>query len=89
MGLAKRYLWLEWMECLEESHLNWVTKDEKKWSGKDLAWSKEMGVFRCLFFMQTGSRRVAHLVGLFCMGLGFSPRLAQLFTNIPLPVLGE
>ncbi|XP_035315162.1 solute carrier family 23 member 3 isoform X1 [Cricetulus griseus] len=37
---------------------------------------------------QTGSRRVAHLVGLFCMGLGFSPRLAQLFTNIPLPVLG-
>ncbi|XP_059134602.1 solute carrier family 23 member 3 isoform X2 [Peromyscus eremicus] len=37
---------------------------------------------------QTGSRRVAHLVGLFCMGLGLSPRLAQLFTNIPLPVLG-
>ncbi|XP_027253056.1 solute carrier family 23 member 3 isoform X3 [Cricetulus griseus] len=42
--------------------------------------------FGCL--TQTGSRRVAHLVGLFCMGLGFSPRLAQLFTNIPLPVLG-
>lgn len=39
--------------------------------------------------IQTGSRRVAHLVGLFCMGLGLSPRLAQLFTNIPLPVLGE
>ncbi|XP_030108930.1 solute carrier family 23 member 3 isoform X5 [Mus musculus] len=37
---------------------------------------------------QTGSRRVAHLVGLFCMGLGLSPRLAQLFTSIPLPVLG-
>lgn len=37
---------------------------------------------------QTGSRRVAHLTGLFCMGLGLSPRLAQLFTNIPLPVLG-
>uniref|UniRef100_A0A8C6HIQ0 Solute carrier family 23 (nucleobase transporters), member 3 n=1 Tax=Mus spicilegus TaxID=10103 RepID=A0A8C6HIQ0_MUSSI len=37
---------------------------------------------------QTGPRRVAHLVGLFCMGLGLSPRLAQLFTNIPLPVLG-
>lgn len=37
---------------------------------------------------QTGSRRVAHLVGLFCVGLGLSPRLAQLFTNIPLPVLG-
>ncbi|XP_055473089.1 solute carrier family 23 member 3 isoform X4 [Psammomys obesus] len=42
--------------------------------------------FGCL--TQTGSRRVAHLVGLFCMGLGLSPRLAQLFTNIPLPVLG-
>jgi nucleobase transporter 3 len=39
--------------------------------------------------IQTGSRRVAHLVGLFCMGLGLSPRLAQLFTSIPLPVLGE
>ncbi|XP_076406149.1 solute carrier family 23 member 3 isoform X4 [Peromyscus maniculatus bairdii] len=47
-----------------------------------------VSLFQCLFFMQTGSRRVAHLVGLFCMGLGLSPRLAQLFTNIPLPVLG-
>uniref|UniRef100_A0A8C6QJC2 Solute carrier family 23 (nucleobase transporters), member 3 n=1 Tax=Nannospalax galili TaxID=1026970 RepID=A0A8C6QJC2_NANGA len=37
---------------------------------------------------QAGSQRVAHLVGLFCMGLGLSPRLAQLFTTIPLPVLG-
>ncbi|KAL1770825.1 solute carrier family 23 member 3 isoform X1 [Sigmodon hispidus] len=37
---------------------------------------------------QAGSLRVAYLVGLFCMGLGLSPRLAQLFTNIPLPVLG-
>lgn len=37
---------------------------------------------------QTGSRQVAHLVGLFCVGLGLSPRLAQLFSNIPLPVLG-
>ncbi|XP_005361666.1 solute carrier family 23 member 3 isoform X2 [Microtus ochrogaster] len=37
---------------------------------------------------QTGSRQVAHLVGLFCVGLGLSPRLAQLFINIPLPVLG-
>ncbi|XP_051010028.1 solute carrier family 23 member 3 [Acomys russatus] len=37
---------------------------------------------------QTSSRRVAYLAGLFCMGLGLSPRLAQLFTSIPLPVLG-
>ncbi|XP_006867931.1 PREDICTED: solute carrier family 23 member 3 [Chrysochloris asiatica] len=37
---------------------------------------------------QAGSRRVAHLVGLFCMGLGLSPRLTQLLTTIPLPVLG-
>ncbi|XP_005361667.1 solute carrier family 23 member 3 isoform X3 [Microtus ochrogaster] len=42
--------------------------------------------FGCL--TQTGSRQVAHLVGLFCVGLGLSPRLAQLFINIPLPVLG-
>lgn len=32
---------------------------------------------------------MAHLVGLLCMGLGLSPRLAQLLTTIPLPVLGE
>ncbi|KAM5270932.1 solute carrier family 23 member 3 isoform 2-T2 [Hipposideros larvatus] len=38
--------------------------------------------------LQAGSRRVAHLVGLLCMGLGLSPRLAQLLTIIPLPVLG-
>ncbi|KAF0871796.1 solute carrier family 23 member 3 isoform X1 [Crocuta crocuta] len=38
--------------------------------------------------IQAGSRRVAHLVGLFCVGLGLSPRLAQLLTTIPLPVLG-
>ncbi|XP_036872251.1 solute carrier family 23 member 3 isoform X3 [Manis javanica] len=38
--------------------------------------------------IQAGSRRVAHLVGLLCMGLGLSPRLAQLLTTIPLPVLG-
>nr|XP_045723295.1 solute carrier family 23 member 3 isoform X1 [Mirounga angustirostris] len=37
---------------------------------------------------QAGSRRVVHLVGLLCMGLGLSPRLAQLLTAIPLPVLG-
>ncbi|KAM5229026.1 solute carrier family 23 member 3 isoform 2-T2 [Ctenodactylus gundi] len=37
---------------------------------------------------QAGSRCVAHLVGLFCLGLGLSPRLAQLLTSIPLPVLG-
>ncbi|XP_044092114.1 solute carrier family 23 member 3-like isoform X3 [Neovison vison] len=37
---------------------------------------------------QAGSRRVVYLVGLFCMGLGLSPRLAQLLTAIPLPVLG-
>ncbi|XP_012917027.1 solute carrier family 23 member 3 isoform X1 [Mustela putorius furo] len=38
--------------------------------------------------IQTGSRRVVYLVGLFCVGLGLSPRLAQLLTAIPLPVLG-
>ncbi|XP_038303918.1 solute carrier family 23 member 3 isoform X2 [Canis lupus familiaris] len=38
--------------------------------------------------IQAGSRRVAHLVGLLCVGLGLSPRLAQLLTAIPLPVLG-
>ncbi|XP_029789642.1 solute carrier family 23 member 3 isoform X1 [Suricata suricatta] len=38
--------------------------------------------------IQAGSGRVAHLVGLFCMGLGLSPRLAQLLATIPLPVLG-
>ncbi|XP_057160878.1 solute carrier family 23 member 3 isoform X2 [Ursus arctos] len=37
---------------------------------------------------QAGSRRVAYLVGLLCVGLGLSPRLAQLLTAIPLPVLG-
>ncbi|XP_025298001.1 solute carrier family 23 member 3 isoform X7 [Canis lupus familiaris] len=37
---------------------------------------------------QAGSRRVAHLAGLLCVGLGLSPRLAQLLTAIPLPVLG-
>ncbi|XP_077011292.1 solute carrier family 23 member 3 [Tamandua tetradactyla] len=37
---------------------------------------------------QAGSRRVAHLVGVLCVGLGLSPRLAQLLTTIPLPVLG-
>uniref|UniRef100_A0A8C6FR48 Solute carrier family 23 member 3 n=1 Tax=Moschus moschiferus TaxID=68415 RepID=A0A8C6FR48_MOSMO len=37
---------------------------------------------------QAGPRRVAHLVGLFCVVLGLSPRLAQLLTTIPLPVLG-
>uniref|UniRef100_A0A8D2D2K0 Solute carrier family 23 member 3 n=1 Tax=Sciurus vulgaris TaxID=55149 RepID=A0A8D2D2K0_SCIVU len=42
--------------------------------------------FGCL--TQVGSRRVAHLVGLFCMGLGLSPRLAEFLTTIPLPVLG-
>uniref|UniRef100_A0A8C3X8M3 Solute carrier family 23 member 3 n=1 Tax=Catagonus wagneri TaxID=51154 RepID=A0A8C3X8M3_9CETA len=42
--------------------------------------------FGCL--TQAGSRRVAHLVGLLCVGLGFSPRLAQLLSTIPLPVLG-
>lgn len=52
---------------------------------------KEVAVFSSVSSssIQTGSRRVAHLVGLFCVGLGLSPRLAQLFTNIPLPVLGE
>ncbi|XP_045633526.1 solute carrier family 23 member 3 isoform X2 [Ursus americanus] len=38
--------------------------------------------------LQAGSRRVAYLVGLLCVGLGLSPRLAQLLTAIPLPVLG-
>ncbi|XP_011356869.1 solute carrier family 23 member 3 [Pteropus vampyrus] len=38
--------------------------------------------------IQAGSRRVAYLVGLLCAGLGLSPRLAQLLTTIPLPVLG-
>ncbi|XP_066135694.1 solute carrier family 23 member 3 isoform X5 [Saccopteryx bilineata] len=38
--------------------------------------------------IQAGPRRVAHLVGLLCVGLGLSPRLAQLLTTIPLPVLG-
>ncbi|XP_008528175.2 solute carrier family 23 member 3 isoform X1 [Equus przewalskii] len=38
--------------------------------------------------VQAGSRRVAHLVGLLCMALGLSPRLAQLLTTIPLSVLG-
>ncbi|XP_008528177.1 solute carrier family 23 member 3 isoform X3 [Equus przewalskii] len=42
--------------------------------------------FGCL--TQAGSRRVAHLVGLLCMALGLSPRLAQLLTTIPLSVLG-
>ncbi|XP_047399496.1 solute carrier family 23 member 3 [Sciurus carolinensis] len=37
---------------------------------------------------QVGSRRVAHLVGLFCVGLGLSPRLTEFLTTIPLPVLG-
>ncbi|XP_007933890.1 solute carrier family 23 member 3 [Orycteropus afer afer] len=37
---------------------------------------------------QAGSWRIAYLVGLMCMGLGLSPRLAQLLTTIPLPVLG-
>ncbi|XP_073760323.1 solute carrier family 23 member 3 isoform X3 [Callorhinus ursinus] len=40
------------------------------------------------YLTQAGSRRVVHLVGLLCMGLGLSPRLAQLLTAIPLPVLG-
>ncbi|KAK1336654.1 hypothetical protein QTO34_002688, partial [Cnephaeus nilssonii] len=38
--------------------------------------------------IQAGSQRVAHLVGLLCVGLGLSPRLAHLLTTIPLPVLG-
>ncbi|XP_014640797.1 PREDICTED: solute carrier family 23 member 3 isoform X2 [Ceratotherium simum simum] len=42
--------------------------------------------FGCLTL--AGSRRVAHLVGLLCMALGLSPRLAQLLTTIPLSVLG-
>ncbi|KAM7104232.1 solute carrier family 23 member 3 isoform 2-T2 [Molossus nigricans] len=35
-----------------------------------------------------GSLRVAHLVGLLCVGLGLSPRLAQFLFTIPLPILG-
>ncbi|XP_064341254.1 solute carrier family 23 member 3 isoform X3 [Camelus dromedarius] len=42
--------------------------------------------FGCL--TRAGSRRVAHLVGLLCVGFGLSPRLAQLLTTIPLPVVG-
>ncbi|XP_066201269.1 solute carrier family 23 member 3 isoform X2 [Saccopteryx leptura] len=42
--------------------------------------------FGCL--TQAGPRRVAQLVGPLCVGLGLSPRLAQLLTAIPLPVLG-
>nr|KAF6336844.1 hypothetical protein mMyoMyo1_012056 [Myotis myotis] len=42
--------------------------------------------FGCL--TQAGSQRVAHLVGLLCVALGLSPRLAHLLTTIPLPVLG-
>ncbi|XP_034511090.1 solute carrier family 23 member 3 isoform X4 [Ailuropoda melanoleuca] len=38
--------------------------------------------------LQAGSRRVVYLVGLLCVGLGLSPRLSQLLTAIPLPVLG-
>uniref|UniRef100_A0A2R9C8M6 Solute carrier family 23 member 3 n=1 Tax=Pan paniscus TaxID=9597 RepID=A0A2R9C8M6_PANPA len=38
--------------------------------------------------IQAGSQQVAHLVGLLCVGLGLSPRLAQLLTTIPLPVVG-
>ncbi|XP_049744798.1 solute carrier family 23 member 3 [Elephas maximus indicus] len=41
-----------------------------------------------LSLTQAGSRRVAYLVGLLCMALGLSPRLAQLLTTIPLFVLG-
>ncbi|XP_053519636.1 solute carrier family 23 member 3 isoform X2 [Artibeus jamaicensis] len=37
---------------------------------------------------QAGSQRVAYLVGLFCVGLGLSPKLTQLLATIPLPVLG-
>ncbi|XP_069881812.1 solute carrier family 23 member 3 isoform X2 [Dipodomys merriami] len=37
---------------------------------------------------KAGSRQVAYIVGLLCMGLGLSPGLAQLLTTIPLPVLG-
>ncbi|XP_013001625.1 solute carrier family 23 member 3 isoform X1 [Cavia porcellus] len=37
---------------------------------------------------QAGSRRVAHLVGLLSLALGFCPGLVQLLTTIPLPVLG-
>ncbi|KAG8520898.1 Protein CNPPD1 [Galemys pyrenaicus] len=39
--------------------------------------------------IQAASRRVAYLVGLLSVVLGLSPRLAQLLTTIPLPVLGE
>ncbi|XP_036110633.1 solute carrier family 23 member 3 [Molossus molossus] len=42
--------------------------------------------FGCL--TQAGSLRVAHLVGLLCVGLGLSPRLAQFLFTIPLPILG-
>ncbi|XP_003272434.2 solute carrier family 23 member 3 isoform X3 [Nomascus leucogenys] len=42
--------------------------------------------FGCL--IQAGSQQVAHLVGLLCVGLGLSPRLAQLLTTIPMPVVG-
>lgn len=59
----------------------------RSWPGKVLEQPKEVAVF-CLF-TQAGSRRVAHLVGLLCMGLGLSPRLVQLLATIPLPVLGE
>ncbi|KAM7104234.1 solute carrier family 23 member 3 isoform 4-T4 [Molossus nigricans] len=38
--------------------------------------------------IQAGSLRVAHLVGLLCVGLGLSPRLAQFLFTIPLPILG-
>uniref|UniRef100_G1RCV5 Solute carrier family 23 member 3 n=1 Tax=Nomascus leucogenys TaxID=61853 RepID=G1RCV5_NOMLE len=38
--------------------------------------------------IQAGSQQVAHLVGLLCVGLGLSPRLAQLLTTIPMPVVG-
>ncbi|XP_037377799.1 solute carrier family 23 member 3 [Talpa occidentalis] len=38
--------------------------------------------------IQAASRRVAYLVGLLSVVLGLSPRLAQLLTTIPLPVLG-
>ncbi|XP_042535148.1 solute carrier family 23 member 3 isoform X2 [Dipodomys spectabilis] len=40
------------------------------------------------YLTRAGSRQVAYIVGLLCMGLGLSPGLAQLLTTIPLPVLG-
>lgn len=46
------------------------------------------GCFQRPFFTQAAPRRVAYLVGLLSVGLGLSPRLAQLLTAIPLPVLG-